>query len=679
MTTPATALNSVPSTRPISINPDPTKTAKASRSRQSARILAGSIAACAVLMLLPMGQAATSRWDVAAGDGAVLTDGTGTWSVGAPNWNDAGVDQNWADNKTAVFGGGTSGTAGAVTVTSAVAPTSLTFNQPFAGNYTLSGGTIDITVGDGITDNGTAGNTIVNSALTGTASLNKMAGGTLTVSGINAYTGPTTVNAGTLNIQSNTALGTAAGGTTVAMGGRLQLQNNITVTGEALTLNGGDLVVATGGTATTSGAYEIHTFTSSGMLTVSDGGSLEYLAVGGGGGGGGQSGGGGGGGQFRTGSLSVTPDEIFTVTRGAGGGVNGKSRGSNGGTSSLISGSNSVSAFGGGGGGGENLSGLGLGGVGTGSAGGNGWKESTPFPAGVLGGNGGAGGAYGGGDTAGGGGGGAGGIGGNGSGGTVGGNGGVGLSSSISGVATFYAGGGGGATEDNTTSGLGGLGGGGKGGFHYFEPEETPVQFHATAGAPNTGGGGGGSDDLPGIGGSGIVIVRYISSAALENVSGNNAWTGAITLGTDIAIASLAGELTLSGAITGGGGITKVGAGILTFGPAGGGGSLAGVGDLTAQDGTTNVNSVLGGGTSDVSVTGPGTKLRFGTVSQTLGSLTIGAGSTVVFTSGAASGSFSGDEKGAGFAGAAAVPEPGTLGLLLLGALGAMARRRRQA
>ena len=253
----------------------------------------------------------------------------------------------------------------------------------------------------------------------------------------------------------------------------------------------------------------------------------------------------------------------------------------------------------------------------------------------------------------------------------------MGLSSSISGVAAYYAGGGGGATPNNAVSGLGGLGGGGKVGFNYVD-QGTPVQFHATAGAPNTGGGGGGADDGPGIGGSGIVIVRYISSSALENVSGNNQWTGAITLGTDVAIASLAGELTLSGAITGGFGITKVGAGILTFGPAGGGGgSLAGVGDLTAQDGTTNVNSVLGGGTSDVSVTGATTKLRFGTVSQTLGSLTIGAGSTVVFTSGAASGSFSGDEKGAGFAGAAAVPEPGTLGLLLLGALGAMNRRRR--
>jgi len=104
---------------------------------------------------------------------------------------------------------------------------------------------------------------------------------------------------------------------------------------------------------------------------------------------------------------------------------------------------------------------------------------------------------------------------------------------------------------------------------------------------------------------------------------------------------------------------------------------------LMVADGTTNVNSALGaaGGSADV-VVGDGlggtAKLRFGSVSQTLGSLTIGAGATVVFTSGLASGAFSGDDKGAGFAGGAAVPEPGTLGLLLVGALG-MLNRRRQA
>ncbi|MEI8106833.1 MAG: PEP-CTERM sorting domain-containing protein, partial [Verrucomicrobiota bacterium] len=73
------------------------------------------------------------------------------------------------------------------------------------------------------------------------------------------------------------------------------------------------------------------------------------------------------------------------------------------------------------------------------------------------------------------------------------------------------------------------------------------------------------------------------------------------------------------------------------------------------------------------------TTLKFGSVSQTLGSLTIGAGSTVTFTGGEALGSFSGGSKVSGFVGASTVPEPGTIGLLLVGALGFVNRRRRQA
>lgn len=141
-----------------------------------------------------------------------------------------------------------------------------------------------------------------------------------------------------------------------------------------------------------------------------------------------------------------------------------------------------------------------------------------------------------------------------------------------------------------------------------------------------------------------------------------------------------AGDTDLTGGIAKGGAtslaVTKAGTGTLNLAA----GSVLDIDSLTANDGTTAVNSALGAGTSvTVNDTGGGaaTSLKFGSVSQTLGALTIGPGATVAFTSGAAVGAFSGSGKDGVVGGSAAVPEPGTAGLLLLGGLGLLSGRRR--
>lgn len=64
--------------------------------------------------------------------------------------------------------------------------------------------------------------------------LTKAGAGTLTLGGANSHTGLTLVTAGNLRVRSNGALGSTAAGTQVDANARLQLENNVTITGEAL-------------------------------------------------------------------------------------------------------------------------------------------------------------------------------------------------------------------------------------------------------------------------------------------------------------------------------------------------------------------------------------------------------------------------------------------------------------
>jgi hypothetical protein len=104
---------------------------------------------------------------------------------------------------------------------------------------------------------------------------------------------------------------------------------------------------------------------------------------------------------------------------------------------------------------------------------------------------------------------------------------------------------------------------------------------------------------------------------------------------------------------------------------------------LTVSGGTLNVNGEIGtdpaNGTASVTVTGAGTSLKFWRVSQTLSTLTIGDVATLTFGDGSVFNGFSGGGvKGASLGGGSVVPEPGTIGLLLVGAIGVLNRRRRQ-
>jgi hypothetical protein len=95
-----------------------------------------------------------------------------------------------------------------------------------------------------------------------------------------------------------------------------------------------------------------------------------------------------------------------------------------------------------------------------------------------------------------------------------GGNGGDGISNSITGTATTYAGGGGGGIfTGGPTAGTGGAGGGGNG---------SVAGSNATSGLANYGGGGGGSGSsvgTVGAGGAGVVILKY-SASFTATVSG---------------------------------------------------------------------------------------------------------------------------------------------------------------
>lgn len=276
------------------------------------------------------------------------------------------------------------------------------------------------------------------------------------------------------------------------------MMNSITVNtfpvAESPWASGGDEIY-------TNGDYTVHIFNTEGTLVCGEG-SIEGESLVIAGGGGGSSGGGGAGGVL---SGAETLTENMDVTVGDGG-IGGKAQSTNG-NNGEDSAFGTRTAVGGGGGGKEDANGLHggsgggsgdygtrIGGVaeaGQGYDGGTNNDKGSPYPAP--------------------GGGGAGGIGKQPIDGSHGGIGGIGIENDISGNLIKYAGGGGGGTYN--TGGIGGPAshGGAKGNGANQTPATAPV---------NKGGGGGGcgSSITAGTGGTGVVIIRYLTPAG----GGNN-------------------------------------------------------------------------------------------------------------------------------------------------------------
>lgn len=176
-----------------------------------------------------------------------ITEGTSAgWNTSSQPWYNpvGGTFSTWpnTDADIAVFGGGTSGTAGTVTV-GTVTANGIIFNTPFAGTYTLSSGTITLA---GTTPTITVNTTqaTISSVLTGTAGLTKtgLSTGNLTLSGsaANTYSGTTYVSGGNLTLN-KTAGVNAVGGDIVINGGVLiwGATNQVPDTASITLLSGG--------------------------------------------------------------------------------------------------------------------------------------------------------------------------------------------------------------------------------------------------------------------------------------------------------------------------------------------------------------------------------------------------------------------------------------------------------
>jgi large repetitive protein len=151
----------------------------------------------------------------------------------------AGVEV-WGESLT-LNGPGNTSTTGSLIATL----TNVNNDNLWRGPVTLATGVnVDVAANSRLSLSGSVDDTI-NPAPAG-SDITKTGPGKLVLAGANSYRGTTFVNAGILNVQNSQALGAITGGTIVANNASLELQGDITIGGESLTLQGQGVPVAAG-------------------------------------------------------------------------------------------------------------------------------------------------------------------------------------------------------------------------------------------------------------------------------------------------------------------------------------------------------------------------------------------------------------------------------------------------
>jgi autotransporter-associated beta strand protein len=147
-----------------------------------------------------------------------------------------------------------------ITIQSAgVTPPSVVFNNSSSVAYTFSDA---------------SGSAV---GISGSAPIIKNGAGSVMFLGSNSFTGPVFLNAGRLNLENNTALGTSSG-VTVASGAAVELQNNISVGAIPLTITGAGLAASPAGAL--SNVSGNNSF--AGPITIGSGGAMINSAFAGG-------------------------------------------------------------------------------------------------------------------------------------------------------------------------------------------------------------------------------------------------------------------------------------------------------------------------------------------------------------------------------------------------------------